>query len=162
MVWLDLVELLDQDLDARLLQLPTHSCGQYMFKVIVVYVLRIGAFTTMKKDNCFRNSSTEWHISSCHDSFQWISKVVAKFQCFLSTKQSKSESLESQDISKRMMVKYSQTYIKESPLGYKRKSVLMGQLTSEKRFNSYEIFYDRTRKRCFYVGFWSVHYKLCT
>ena len=41
---------------------------------------------------------------------------------------------------------YSQTCIKRSPLG-QRKSGLIRQVTSLKRFNSYEIFYDRTRKR---------------
>ena len=40
---------------------------------------------------------------------------------------------------------YSQTCIKRSPLG-QRKSGLIRQVTSLKRFNSYEIFYDRTRK----------------
>jgi hypothetical protein len=40
----------------------------------------------------------------------------------------------------------SQTCIKRSPLG-QRKSGLIRQVTSKKRFNSYEIFYDRTRKR---------------
>ena len=41
---------------------------------------------------------------------------------------------------------YSQTCIKRSPLG-QRKSGLIRQVTSKKRFNSYEIFYVRTRKR---------------
>jgi hypothetical protein len=41
---------------------------------------------------------------------------------------------------------YSQTCIKRSPLG-QRKSGLLRQVTSWKRFNSYEIFYDRTRQR---------------
>jgi hypothetical protein len=41
---------------------------------------------------------------------------------------------------------YSQTCIKRSPLR-QRKSGLLIQVTSEKRFNSYEIFYDRTRKK---------------
>ena len=41
---------------------------------------------------------------------------------------------------------YSQTCIKRSPLG-QRKNGLIRQVTSEKMFNSYEIFYDRTRKR---------------
>ena len=41
--------------------------------------------------------------------------------------------------------KYSQSCIKRSPLG-QRLSGLIRQVTSLKRFNSYEIFYDRTRK----------------
>ena len=41
---------------------------------------------------------------------------------------------------------YSQTCIKRSPLG-QRKSGLIRQVTSQKSFNSYEIFYGRTRKR---------------
>jgi len=41
--------------------------------------------------------------------------------------------------------KYSQTCIKRSHLG-QRESGLIRQVTSLKRFNSYEIFYDRTRK----------------
>jgi len=40
---------------------------------------------------------------------------------------------------------YSQTCIKRSPLG-QRKTGLIRQVTSKKRLNSYEIFYDRTRK----------------
>ena len=40
----------------------------------------------------------------------------------------------------------SQTCIKRSPLG-QRKSGLLRQVTSYKRFNSYEIFYDSTRQR---------------
>ena len=40
---------------------------------------------------------------------------------------------------------YSQTCIKRTPLE-QRKSCLIWQLTSYKRFNSYDIFYDRTRK----------------
>jgi hypothetical protein len=40
---------------------------------------------------------------------------------------------------------YSQTCIKRSPLG-QRKNGLIRQVTSYKRFISYEIFYDRTRK----------------
>jgi hypothetical protein len=43
-------------------------------------------------------------------------------------------------------VKYSQTCIKRSHLG-PRKRGLIRQVTSEKRLNSYKIFYDRTRKR---------------
>jgi len=43
-------------------------------------------------------------------------------------------------------IKYSQTCIKRSPLVH-RKSGLLRQLTSKKRFISYAIFYDRTRKR---------------
>jgi len=39
------------------------------------------------------------------------------------------------------MTIYSQTYIKRSPFG-QRKSGLIRQRTSKKRFNSYEIFYD--------------------
>ena len=42
--------------------------------------------------------------------------------------------------------KYSQSCIKRPPLG-QRLSGLIRQVTSLKRFNSYEIFYDRTRKR---------------
>jgi hypothetical protein len=42
--------------------------------------------------------------------------------------------------------KYSQSCIKRSPLG-QLLSGLIRQVTSLKRFNSYEIFYDRTRKR---------------
>jgi len=42
--------------------------------------------------------------------------------------------------------KYSQTCIKRSPLE-QRKSGLIRQVTSSKRFNSYEFIYDRTRKR---------------
>jgi hypothetical protein len=42
--------------------------------------------------------------------------------------------------------KYSQSCIKRSPLG-QRLSGLIRQVTSLKRFNSYEIFYDRTGKR---------------
>jgi len=41
---------------------------------------------------------------------------------------------------------YSQTCIKRSLLG-QGKSGLLRQVTSKKRFNSYEIFYDRTRKK---------------
>jgi hypothetical protein len=41
--------------------------------------------------------------------------------------------------------KYSQSCIKRSPLGQIR-SGLIRQVTSYKRFNSYEIFYDRTNK----------------
>ena len=41
--------------------------------------------------------------------------------------------------------KYSQICIKRSPLG-QRLSGLIRQVTSLKRFNSYEMFYDRTRK----------------
>ena len=41
---------------------------------------------------------------------------------------------------------YSQTCNKRSPLG-PRKSGFIRQVTSWKRFNSYKIFYDRTRKR---------------
>jgi len=41
---------------------------------------------------------------------------------------------------------YSKTCIKMSPLG-QRKSGLLRQMTSKKRFNSYENFYDRSRKR---------------
>ena len=40
----------------------------------------------------------------------------------------------------------SQTCIKRSHLR-QRKSVLLRQVTNQKIFNSYEIFYDRTRKR---------------
>ena len=36
--------------------------------------------------------------------------------------------------------------MKKSPYG-QRKSGLLSQVTSEKRFDSYEIFYDRTRNR---------------
>ena len=42
---------------------------------------------------------------------------------------------------------YCQTCMKRSSLG-QRKSGLIRQVTSYKRFNSYEIFNDRTRKRC--------------
>ena len=42
-------------------------------------------------------------------------------------------------------MKYSQTCIKRSPLE-QRKSGLIRQVTSSKRLNSYELFYDRTRK----------------
>ena len=42
--------------------------------------------------------------------------------------------------------KYSQSCIKRSPLG-QLLSGLIRQVTSLKRFNSYDIFYDRTRKR---------------
>jgi hypothetical protein len=42
--------------------------------------------------------------------------------------------------------KYSQSCIKRSPLG-QILSGLIRQVTSLKRFNSYDIFYDRTRKR---------------
>ena len=42
--------------------------------------------------------------------------------------------------------KYSQACFKRSPLG-QRKGGLIRQLTSQKRFNSFEIFYDRTIKR---------------
>jgi hypothetical protein len=42
--------------------------------------------------------------------------------------------------------KYSQSCIKRSPLR-QLLSGLIRQVTSLKRFNSYEIFYDRTRKR---------------
>ena len=42
--------------------------------------------------------------------------------------------------------KYSQSCIKRSPLG-QRLSDLIRQVTSLKRFNSYEIVNDRTRKR---------------
>jgi hypothetical protein len=42
--------------------------------------------------------------------------------------------------------KYSQSCIKRSPLE-QLLSGLIRQVTSLKRFNSYEIFYDRTRKR---------------
>jgi hypothetical protein len=45
-----------------------------------------------------------------------------------------------------MIYIYSQTCIKRSPLEY-RKSGLLRQVTSWKTFNSYEIFYDKTRKR---------------
>jgi hypothetical protein len=41
--------------------------------------------------------------------------------------------------------KYSQSCIKRSPLG-QLLSGLIRQVSSLKRFNSYEIFYDRTRK----------------
>jgi hypothetical protein len=41
---------------------------------------------------------------------------------------------------------YSQTCIKRSPLG-ERKSGLIRQITPYERFNSYEIFYNRTSKR---------------
>jgi len=41
---------------------------------------------------------------------------------------------------------YSQTCIKRSPLG-QRKDGLIRQVTSEKRLNSYESFYDRIRKK---------------
>jgi hypothetical protein len=41
---------------------------------------------------------------------------------------------------------YSQTCIKRSPLG-QRNGDLLRQVTSSKRINSNEIFYDRTRKR---------------
>jgi hypothetical protein len=41
---------------------------------------------------------------------------------------------------------YSQTCIKKSPLG-PRKRGLIRQVTFYKRFNSYDILYDRTRKR---------------
>ena len=41
---------------------------------------------------------------------------------------------------------YSQTCIKRSPLG-QRNSDLLRQVTSLKRFNSYEIFYNRKRKK---------------
>jgi hypothetical protein len=40
---------------------------------------------------------------------------------------------------------YSQTSIKRSPLG-QRKSDIIRQMSSYRRFNSYEIFYDSTRK----------------
>jgi len=40
---------------------------------------------------------------------------------------------------------YSQTCIKRSPLG-QRKSGLLRQVIVLKKFNSYEMFYDRTRK----------------
>ena len=40
---------------------------------------------------------------------------------------------------------YSRTCIKRSPLG-RRKSGCLRLVTSKKRLNSYEIFYDRTRK----------------
>jgi hypothetical protein len=40
---------------------------------------------------------------------------------------------------------YSQICIKRSPLG-QRKSDLIRQVTSKKRFNSYEVSYDKTRK----------------
>ena len=43
-------------------------------------------------------------------------------------------------------INYSQTCMKRPPLG-QRKSDLIRQVTSIKRLNSYEIFYDRTRKR---------------
>ena len=46
----------------------------------------------------------------------------------------------------RQVSMYSQICIKRSPLG-PRKSGLIRQVTSLKRFNSYNIFYDRTRKR---------------
>jgi len=42
--------------------------------------------------------------------------------------------------------KYSQTCIKRSPWG-QRKSVLIRQVSSEKRLILYEIVYDSTRKR---------------
>jgi len=45
---------------------------------------------------------------------------------------------------KKMKKTYSQTCIKRSLLG-QRKSGLLRQVTSQKRFNSYKIFYDRTR-----------------
>ena len=41
---------------------------------------------------------------------------------------------------------FSETCIKRSPLG-QRKSVLIRQVTSLKSFNSYEIVYDRIRKK---------------
>jgi hypothetical protein len=44
------------------------------------------------------------------------------------------------------MHKYSLTCIKRAPLG-ERKNGLIRQVTSEERFNSNEIFYDRPRKR---------------
>ena len=45
-----------------------------------------------------------------------------------------------------LIKRYSPTCIKRSPLG-QRKSGLISQVTSEKRFNSYKIFYDRRRKK---------------
>ena len=41
---------------------------------------------------------------------------------------------------------YSLTSIKRSPLGLRKRGHIR-QVSSSKRFNSYEIFYDRTRKR---------------
>ena len=49
--------------------------------------------------------------------------------------------------STNLHMKYNETCLKRSPLG-QRKSGLIRQVTTLKRFNSYDIFYDRTRKKC--------------
>jgi hypothetical protein len=49
---------------------------------------------------------------------------------------------------RKQKIIYSQTCTKRSPLG-QRKSDIIRQMTSQKRFTSYEIFYDGKKKMTF-------------
>ena len=76
----------------------------------------------------------------CHDIVLWKSHKISKIIQF-NLVFSKPNNL----LPYTAQSKYSQSYVKKSPLG-QRASGLIRPVASCKRFNSYEILYDRTAK----------------